>query len=182
MSITNSNGCGSYMNSNLFMFFFFLIYGSNDGSDFRSTSSSDERIPAELSAKNPVGTVLFCFVFFPGLWPPASDVRGVAETYHKKQVGSAFYHPPCDWKGACDECEMQRLATMYGAVESDILCATADTSGGIVWLTGKNELFISLMRCSRSCCLAELPVLFLKKKKGQKSRDTAGGETSIRAH
>lgn len=46
--------------------------------------------------KNLVGTVfVFCFLFPRAL---AHGVEGVAETYRKEQVGSAFYRQPCDCK------------------------------------------------------------------------------------
>lgn len=136
--------------------------------DFRSTSSSNEHISAQLFRKE---SRRDCFVLFSStassLQPAVSGVWP-RHTTRNRLVLPFIIHLVTVRKHVTNV----RLATMYGVVQSDILCATADTSGSIVWLTGKNELFISLMSCSGRAVWPSCLFYFWKKKKMDKRAET----------
>lgn len=84
----------------------------------------------------------FCFLFFFPR-PLAHGVEGVAETYRKEQVGSAFYRQPCDckesvWRETCREAGNSLEA------QSDVFHAAAETSRVILRSAGEELSFVYL--------------------------------------
>lgn len=82
----------------------------------------------------------FCFCFFPR--PLAHGVAGVAETYRKEQVGSAFNRQPCDLKGARDVKAKCREAGNSLGVQCEMFHAAAETSSVISGPTRKESSFV----------------------------------------
>lgn len=83
-----------------------------------------------------------CFVFFPR--PLAHGVKGVAETYRREQVGSAFYRQPCDCKGACDMKATCREAGNTLQAQSELFHAADETNGAILRPTVEESSFVYL--------------------------------------
>lgn len=103
--------------------------------------------------------------------PVADGVKGVAETYRKEQVGSAFYRQPCDCKGTCDVTGKRREPGNGWGVQCEVFRATADTSERHFGTNGERiKLCVSLMSCS---------LVLLHR---QRAETQQGGRTSIRAH
>lgn len=115
-----------------------------------------------------------CFCFWFSLFfsrPLAHGVKGVAETYLKEQVGSAFYRQPCDCKGTCDVTAKRREPGNDWGVQREEFRATADTSKHHFGTNGERiKLCVSLMSCS---------LVLLHR---QRAETQQGARTSIRAH